>query len=87
MLKELTLKLQQLAADVVHAYKMVTSVVSTLSKMREESQREFHKVYLDTTVLGRKLHGDDFEIRKPRVTVAWLIKTTHQWKVQKTTIG
>ena len=68
MLKELTLKLQQLAADVVHAYKMVTSVVSTLSKMCEESQREFHKVYLDTTALGRKLHGDDFEIRKPRVT-------------------
>ena len=68
VLKELTLKLQQLAADVVHAYKMVTSVVSTLSKMRKESQREFHKVYLDTTALGRKLHGDDFEIRTPRVT-------------------
>lgn len=47
---------------------MVTSVVSTLSEMREESWREFHKVYLATIALGRKLHGDDFEIRKPRVT-------------------
>lgn len=41
MLKELTLKLQQLAADVVHAYKIVTSVISTLNKMPVESQREF----------------------------------------------
>ena len=63
----MTLKLQQLAADVVHAYKMVTSVVSTLSKMREDSQREFHKVYLETTALDRKLHGDELEICKPRV--------------------
>ena len=62
VLKELTVKLQQLAADVVHAYKMVTS---TLNKMRTESKRESHKVFLETTALGRKLHGDDFEIHKP----------------------
>ena len=36
--------------------------------MREESQREFHKVLLEVTSLGKKLHGDDFEIQKPRVT-------------------
>ena len=36
--------------------------------MWEESQREFHKVLLEVTSLGKKLHGDDFEIQKPRVT-------------------
>ena len=68
VLKELTLKLQELAVDVVQAYKMVGSVVFILKEMRADSQREFHKAFLEITSLGIKLHGDDFVITKPRVT-------------------
>ena len=68
VLKELTVKLQRLAMDVVKAYKMVSSVTSTLRKMRTESETEFHKVFVEARSLGKKLHGDEFELEKPRIT-------------------
>ena len=36
--------------------------------MRRESEREFHKQFLDATNLGKKLHDDDFELSRPRIT-------------------
>ena len=67
-MKELTVKLQSLAIDVVQAYTMVESVMSILKHMRQESESEFHKQFLEATALGKKLHGDDFELSSPRIT-------------------
>ena len=63
VLKELTVKLRSIAIDVVQAYAMVESVVSILKDMRRES--EFHKQFIEGASLGKKLHGDDFELSKP----------------------
>ena len=41
VLKELTVKLQSIAIDVVQAYAMVESIVSILKDMRRESESEF----------------------------------------------
>ena len=62
------LKLQMRATDVVYAYKQVRSVVSTLKGMRQDSAREFKQVFIQTTKLGQDLHGDQFQLCKPRVT-------------------
>lgn len=68
VLKEITVKLQSVAIDVVQAYTMVESVVSILKQMRQESERVFHRQFLDATKLGKKLHGDDFKLSRPRIT-------------------
>ncbi len=47
---------------------MVSSVTSTLSTMRTNTEIEFHRLLLETKSLGKKLHGDDFDIVKPRLT-------------------
>ena len=62
------MKLQSVAIDVVQAYTMVESVVPTLKQMRQESNSEFHKQYTETTTLGKKLHEDEFELSRPRIT-------------------
>ena len=60
VLKELTVKLQSIAIDVVQAYAMVESIVSILKDMRRESESEFHKQFIEAAALGKKLHGDYF---------------------------
>ena len=67
ILRELTMKLQMQANDVVYAYKQVSSVVSTLKGMREDSVSEFQKIFVETTKLGQQLHGDHFELCRPRI--------------------
>ena len=67
VLKELTVKLQSIAIDVVQAYAMVESIVSILKDMRRESESEFHKQFIEAAALGKKLHGDDFELLKPHI--------------------
>ena len=64
VLRELTVKLQMQAIDVTYAYQQVTSVVSTLKKMREDSSSQFHLIFTETTKLG---HGDQFELSTPRI--------------------
>ena len=68
VLRELTVKLQMQATDVVYAYKMVNSVVSTLKALRQNFTAEFKKLFTDATKLGKQLHGDDFLLSKPRLT-------------------
>ena len=53
--------------DVTYAYQQVTSAVSTLKKMREDSSSQFHQLFIDTTQLGQQLHGDQFELFTPRI--------------------
>ena len=67
ILRELTLKLQMQAIDVIYAYQQVTSVVFTLKKMREDSSSQFHSLFTETTQLGQQLHGDQFELSTPRI--------------------
>ena len=67
VVRELTVKLQMQAIDVTYAYKQVTSAVSTLKKMREDSYTQFHQLFMNTTRLGQQLHGDQFELITPRI--------------------
>ena len=67
-LRGLTKKLQSQAIDVFYAYKQVNSVVSTLKGMRDNSDREFHKIFEEATELGKTLHGDDYLLCLPRIT-------------------
>ena len=60
------MKLQMQAID-VYAYQQVTSVASTLKKMRDDSSSQFHSLFSETTQLGQKLHGDQFELSTPRI--------------------
>ena len=67
ILRELTVKLQMQAIDVTYAYQQVSSVVSTLKEMREDSSSQFHSLFLETTQLGQQLHGDQFQLSTPRI--------------------
>ena len=42
--------------------------MSILKDMRRESESEFHKQFTEAATLGKKLHSDDFELSRPRVT-------------------
>ena len=54
------------AIDVFYAYSQVDSIVSSLKRMRENATSIFHKIFLEATKLGKSLHGDDFELKRPR---------------------
>ena len=58
ILRELTIKLQLKAIDVVSAYKLVNKVVTTLKPMRVNSVSEFRKQFVEATRIGKLLHGD-----------------------------
>ena len=66
-LRGLTKKLQLQALDVFYAYKEVHSVVSILRGMRENSNAEFHQVFVEATKLGETLHGETFQPSMPHV--------------------
>ena len=68
ILRELTMKLQMKAVDVVYAYKMVNRVVSTLKCMRSRPTIEFKKQFSEADKLGKLLHGDDFQLTTPRLS-------------------
>lgn len=62
ILRELTVKLQMKAVDIVQAYKMVEKVVSTFkSILRHKSATEYRKQFVEATRIGKRLHRDDFE--------------------------
>ena len=68
ILKELTIKLQMKAVDVVQAYKMVKKVVSTLKSWRRDSIFEFKTQFDEASKIGKQLHGDQFELTTPRLS-------------------
>ena len=41
--------------------------MSNLKSMRSDSERVFKRIYAETTKLGKDLHGDDFELKQPRI--------------------
>ena len=63
----LTVKLQMQAIDVLYAYKQVSYVISSLKSLRESAISTFCRIFKETTHLGKSLHGEDFEIKKPRL--------------------
>ena len=54
-------------SDVMYAYKQVQSVRLILQKMREDCVQEFNKIFAESLKLGQDLHGEDFELTKPRI--------------------
>ena len=66
--RELTIKLQMKAVDVVYAYKRV---VSTLKCMRSRSTIEFKKQFSEADKLGKLLHGDDFRLTADHIKALW----------------
>lgn len=68
ILRELTIKLQMKAVDVVQAYRMVKKVVSTLKSMRHNSTTEFRKQFTEATKIGQQLHGNQFQLTTPRLS-------------------
>ena len=68
ILRELTIKLQMEATDVVSAYKLVETLVSRLKSMRTNSVPEFRKQFAEASKIAKQLHGDDFELTIPRLS-------------------
>ena len=66
-LRTLAVKLQMKAIDVMYAYKQVQLVISTMKEMREKSACEFNKIFTEACKLGQDLHGQDFELSRPRI--------------------
>ena len=67
VLRELTIKLQMQAMDVLHAYNSVEGALSTIKVMRQESDVRFRKIFDEATKLGKQLHGGTFELTIPRI--------------------
>ncbi len=44
-----------------------SSILSILKNEREHSSVKFKKIFTETKELGKKLHGDSFELLKPRI--------------------
>lgn len=68
ILRELMIKLQLRATDVVYAYKSVIKVVSTLKSMRSRSTSEFKTQFSEAAKLGKLLHGDNVQLTTPRLS-------------------
>ena len=68
ILRELTVKLQSRAIDVISAYKLVNKVVSILKSMKINSTSEFRKQFAEATKIGKQLHGDEYELTTPRIS-------------------
>ena len=68
ILRELTVKLQLKVLDVASAYKSGDKIVTRLKSLRSNSVSEFNKQYKEATIIGKQLHGDQFELTTPRLT-------------------
>lgn len=56
------------AIDVAYAYQQINSTVKYLKEIRDKSEAEFKKMFDDTTKLGQSLHGELFQLKRPRTT-------------------
>ena len=56
------------AFDVCQAYSLVDKILTTLKALRKNSSLEFNKQFAEATKLRKQLHGEDFELTKPRLT-------------------
>ena len=66
-LRGLTVKLQMQAIDVVYAYKQVHALITSLKGMRARADETFGKIFKDTTTLAKQIHGEDYELTRPRL--------------------
>ena len=67
-LRSLTVKLQMQAIDVIYAYKELDHVLSSLKSMRSGAESRFGAIFKETTQLAKSLHGEDFELKLPRLS-------------------
>lgn len=56
------------AIDVLYAYTECKKIVKSLTKMRDNSEKEFKAIFEETTKLGKSIHGNSFVLKKPRTT-------------------
>ena len=54
LLREVTIKLQMKAVDIVYAYEIAYGVVTTLKSMRRRSTTEFSKQFSEASKLGHE---------------------------------
>ena len=57
------------------------TVLSILKDTKSDSVREFRRIFEETSKLGVNLHGEDFDLRKPRINQ----RQRHRSKVPVTT--
>lgn len=76
-LRSLTVKLQMQAIDVIYAYKQVNGVLSSLKSMRDNATSTFSTLFKEITRLAKSLHGEDFELKLPRLNA----RQTHRANV------
>ena len=55
------------AINVLYAYKQVNSVLASLGSMRKSADATVNRIFKETTTLARSLHGEDFELKQPRL--------------------
>ena len=67
VLRELTVKIQMQAIDVLYASKLVSSALSTVKVLRRDSPTEFKKLFTEATKLGKQFHEDEFVFVTPRL--------------------
>ena len=63
------------AIDVASAYRLVEKIVSRLKSMRSNSLSEFKKQFSEAIKIGKKLHGEQFELTLPGVSLYLLLLT------------
>ena len=77
-LRGISIKLQMQAGDVLYAYKEIKTVLSSLKSMRDTAAVTFSRIFREATSLGKCLHGDDFELKQPRLNA----RQVHRFNVQ-----
>ena len=85
ILREITMKLQMQANDVVYAYKQVSSVASILKSMRQDSKSEFRRVFADTTKLGQQLDGATLSLAGQELLATRCTEAIQRHPVQRIT--
>jgi len=60
--------LLQVTSHCYRLHKEVNSEVKALKKARENSEIEFHKIFVSASKLGRNLHGATFILNQPHIT-------------------
>ena len=77
-MRSVTVKLQMEASDVLYAYKEITNTITSFKNMRANATSTFRVLFVECTRCGKQLHGDEFELKKPRLAS----KQVHRDNVQ-----
>ena len=54
------------------------SYLHCMKFMRNESESEFRRIFEEATILGKTLHGEDFELKQPRTNKRQIHRSNNQ---------